>query len=91
MPGRTRPPSVADPVGQVAHLRNTACTSPTTSWPSTTQRLVLGHAQRHVQHGAVLGGVDVRAGEHGIAAGLDVRSPGEAQQGSVVSLTRCLE
>ena len=37
-------------------------------------------AQRGVQHGAVLGVVEVLAGEHGVAASLDVGSSGEVHQ-----------
>ena len=43
---------------------STACTSATTSCPSTTSFAARGQPQRGVQHGPVLGGVDVRAGEH---------------------------
>ena len=47
---------------------STACTSGTTSWPSTTIVLALGRPQRDVQHGPVLGDVDVLAAEHGVDA-----------------------
>ena len=60
--------------------RSTACTSPTTSWPSTVSCSLLGHAQGHVEHGPVLGGVDVGAGEHGVTAGLDAGGPGQVDQ-----------
>ena len=54
---------------QKAAIRSSvSCTSLTTSTPSTTQRAVARHPQRHVQHGAVLGDVDVLAGEHRFAA-----------------------
>ena len=47
---------------------STSCTCCTTSTPSTTSALVRGHPQRHVQHGPVLGHVDVLAAEHGVPA-----------------------
>ena len=40
------------------------------------QRGVPGQAQRRVQHGPVLGGVDVLAGEHRVAARLEAGRPG---------------
>ena len=42
----------------------TACTSGTTFSPSTTNSPSARHPQRHVADGAVLGDVDVLAGEH---------------------------
>ena len=47
--------------------RSTSCTSVTTSWPSTSRRGVRGQPERGVQHRAVLGDVDVLAGEHRVA------------------------
>ena len=47
---------------------STSCTCATTSVPSTTRCWLRGHAQRHVQHGAVFGHVDVLAAEHGVPA-----------------------
>ena len=49
------------------------------------QLLVPGHAQGHVQHGAVLGGVDVPAGEHGIAVFLEA-GPASHREESVETL-----
>ena len=60
--------------------RNTAWTSATTSCPSTMSAVRFGHAQGHVEHGAVLGGVDVRAGEHGVTAVFDAGRPGQVAQ-----------
>ena len=48
--------------------RSTSCTSATTSWPSTSSGASGGQPQRGVQHGAVLGDVDVLAAEHRVAA-----------------------
>jgi len=48
--------------------------------PVDCQGLVLGHAQRHVQDGAVFGGVDVLAGEHRVAPGLHARCPRHVEQ-----------
>ena len=42
--------------------------------------LGVGAAQRGVEHGAVLRGVDVRAGVHGVAALLDVELAGELDE-----------
>ncbi len=39
-----------------------------------------GHAQRHMQHGAVFGRVDVVAAEHGVPALLDVGGPGQRHE-----------
>ena len=47
---------------------STACTSGTTSSPSTTIDRVARRAQRDVQHGAVLGDVDLLAAEHRVDA-----------------------
>ena len=38
------------------------------------------HAQRHVEDGAVLGRVDVLAGEHGVAMLLDLGGPGHVHE-----------
>ena len=38
------------------------------------------HAQRDVEHGAVLGDVDPLAGEHGVAPGLDAGGLGDGQE-----------
>ena len=40
-----------------------------------------GHPQGHVEHRPVLGGVDVPAGEHGVASLLDTGHPGHRHQG----------
>ena len=47
---------------------STSCTCGTTSSPSTTIDAPLGARKRHVQHGAILGEVDLVAAEHGVDA-----------------------
>ena len=61
-------------------LSSTACTSGTTSLPSTKMLLIPRRAQRHVQHGAVLGDVDLLAAEHGVDALAQAALRGEVQQ-----------
>ena len=39
-----------------------------------------GQAQGDVEHGPVLGGVDVLAGEHGVAACFDAGRPGHVEE-----------
>ena len=61
-------------------LSNTACTSGTTSLTIDEDALVPRRAQRHVQHGAVLGDVDLIAAEHGVDALAQAALRGEVQQ-----------
>ena len=44
------------------------------------QRLILGHAQRHMQDRPILGDVDVLACEHGVAPGQDAPLLGQPDQ-----------
>ncbi len=59
---------------------STACTSGTTSAPSTVSRHAGRRPQRHVHHGPILGDVDVLAGEHRVASGLDAALAGQREQ-----------
>ena len=59
---------------------STSCTSATTSRPSTIERAAARHAQRDVQHRAVLGDVDVLAGEHRVAPRGDARLVRELEE-----------
>ncbi len=59
---------------------STACTSGTTSTPSTTIDSVDRGAQGHVQHRPLLGHVDLLAREHGVAALLDPGPPGQRRE-----------
>ncbi len=59
---------------------STRCTSGTTSWPSTMIDSVTRRAQRGMQHGAILGDVDLVAAEHGVDAGAQAGLPGQLQQ-----------
>ena len=63
-----------------AMAASTLWTSGMTSAPSTMIRIGLGRAQRDVQHGAILGDVDLFAGKHRVAAALDVGGLGQRQQ-----------
>ena len=63
-----------------AILSSTACTSGTTFSPSTTIDRAARRAQRHVQHGAVLGDVDLVAAEHRVDALAQARLLGQLQQ-----------
>jgi len=42
--------------------------------------VALGRAQRHVQHGAVLGGVDALTGEHAVTRARDTHALGEGDE-----------
>ena len=55
---------------------STACTSADHVLAVDHQREPSGHPQRHVEHGPVLGGVDVLAGEHRVAMLLHARPGG---------------
>ena len=61
------PLAAAHLVGEGVHLVQHLVHLGTTSIPSTTSSASRGVAQRGVQHGPVLGDVDVLAGEHGVA------------------------
>ena len=80
LPGGADPRSVADAVGQVAHPVQHGVHVGHHVLAVDGQLLGLGHAQRHVQHGPVLGGVDVHTREHGVAPGLDAGRPGQIEQ-----------
>ena len=56
----------ADPVGQVAHLGQHPVDVGHHVLAVDHQMLARRHAQGHVEHGAVLGRVDVAPGEHGV-------------------------
>ncbi len=59
---------------------STSCTCATTSTPSTTSEVPFGIRKRHVQHRAVLGGVDLLAGEHQVAPLLELALAGQLHQ-----------
>ena len=59
---------------------STSCTSATTSCPSTTSDRVARQAQRDVQHGAVLGDVDVLAANIASRRSRDAGLVGEPHQ-----------
>ena len=59
---------------------STACTSGTTSTPSTFIDRTGRRAQCDVHHRPVLGDVDVLTGEHRVATGLDASVDGQRQQ-----------
>ncbi len=67
-------------VAKAAILSSTACTSGTTSWPSTRMRWLARRAQGHVQHGPPLGDVDLLAAEHGVDAGAQPHRLGQADE-----------
>ena len=68
-----------------AILSSTAWTSGTTFSPSTHDRAPRGRAQRDVQHGAVLGDVDLLAAEHGVDALAQAALLGELQRAASAS------
>ena len=65
---------------KAAMRSSTSWTAGTTSTPSTVMVTPRGRPQRHVHHRPVLGGVDVLAGEHGVATGLDATLAGQLEQ-----------
>ena len=65
---------------EAAIRSSTPLTSGITSLPSTRIGPVGAVAQGDVQHGAVLGGVDLLAGEHLVAPALDVLPAREVEQ-----------
>ena len=76
-----------------AILSSTAWTSGTTFSPSTTIDAPLRRAQRDVQHGAVLGDVDLLAAEHRVDPLAQAGLLGQlrAAAASVSSVTRFFE
>ena len=79
---------------QNAAMRSsTACTSGTTSSPSTTMRSLARRAQRDVQHRALLGDVDLLAAEHRLDALAQAARLGQLARSSrsVSSVTRFFE
>ena len=69
-PERTRSAKVAHPVERLVHLLDDVDAV-------DDERAVARHPQRHVEDGAVLGDVDVLAGEHRFAALLDAALAGQ--------------
>ena len=67
LPRRTGPRSVADALRELAHLPRDRVHVGDDVLTVDHERRARGHPQRHVQDGAVLGRVDVLAGEHRIA------------------------
>ena len=65
-----------------------SCTCLTTSTPVDDQRALARHPQRHVEHGAVLGDVDVLAGEHRFATLLDAALAGQLGRAASASRRR---
>ena len=54
-------------------------------WPSTRIVRVARRAQRHVQHRALLGHVDLVAAEHRVAADRDAAFPASCSSSRIVS------
>ena len=80
LPRGADPRPVADAVGQIAHAAQHGVHVGHDVLPVDDEGLVFGHAQRHMEHGAVLRGVDVRTREHGVAPRLDAGRPGQVEQ-----------
>ena len=70
----------ADPVGEVGHLVEHRVHLGDDVDAVDRGSLVLRRAQRDVQHGPVLGDVDLLAREHRVAQLLDAGPPGERDQ-----------
>ena len=83
--GVALPVAAADPVGESAILSSTAWTSGTTFSPSTISIAPLRRPQRDVQHGAVLGDVDLLAAEHGVDARAQAGFLASCSRSSIVS------
>ena len=79
-PGGARPLAAAQPVGEVAHRVQHVVHVGDDVLAVDRQLRAARQPQRGVQHGAVLGGVDVLAGEHRVAALLEVGGPGEVDE-----------
>ena len=75
-----KPLAGAQRSGEVAHAAQHLVDVGSDVLAVDAQVLLHGQAQRGVQHGAILGVVEVLAGEHCVAAPLDVGSPGEVHQ-----------
>ncbi len=75
--GVAGPGTGADPLGEVGHAVERLVHLLDDVDAVDDQRALARHPQRHVQHGAVLGDVDVLAGEHRFAARLDAALAGQ--------------
>jgi len=75
--GVAAPLAAAHPVGEGAHSFEHLVDLLDHVLPVDDQRAVARHPQRHVQDGAVLGGVDVLAAEHRLAPLGDAAFPGQ--------------
>ena len=78
--GRTGPLPCAQAVGEVAHRVQDGVHIAHHILTVDGQRRIAGQSQCRVQHGAVLGGVDVLAGQHRVATLLEARRPGQVHQ-----------
>ena len=78
--GGAHPVAVADALGQLAHLVEDVVDVLGDVLAVDRELLGGGHAECHVEDGAVLGRVDVLAFEHGVAAGLDAGGPGDVHE-----------
>ena len=90
--GRAGPFAAAQPVGEVAHPVQHLVHIVDDVLSVDGQLLAARQPQRDVQHGAVLRGVDVHAGEHRVAALLQSGGAGQVDRAacSVSRVTRCL-
>jgi hypothetical protein len=75
----TGPSSVAHLVGEVTHPRQHGVHFGHHVGAVDTDDAIRAGAQRHMQGGAVFGGVDPLAGEHGRAPGLEPRARGQGR------------
>ena len=80
--GVTRPLPVADPIGEVAHAPQDLVHVGHHILAIDHKVGSRRHAQRDMQDGAVLGGVDVAPGEHLVAVLFQPRPPGHVDQPS---------
>ena len=80
LPGGTDPGAGADAVREIAHPAQHGVHVAGDILAVHREGLTFGQAQRDMEDGPVFGGVDVFAGEHGVAAGLHPGGSGHAQQ-----------
>ena len=80
LPGGTDPGTGADAVGEIPHSAQHGVHVAGDILAVHREPFPFGQAQRDMEDGPVLGGVDVIAGEHGVAAGLHPGGSGHAQQ-----------
>ena len=78
--GGSGPGARAQPVGEIAHRVEHRVHVGDHVLAIHGQSGVAGKAQRGVQHGAILGGVDVLTGQHGVAARFEAGRAGEVGQ-----------